>query len=173
MMIFGAPGGVDTFLAEIFRTIAKYVPEYSERCMTPAIGNLVLAGHSGAGAILSTQMMNIRTTVSEVWGFDSLYGKAGPDIKKGVTLLQSGVVHDWISLVAANQNTKFFFYWGTKPLRTNGTKLAEIAQDAGLGNLEVVETKAPAGIVTDSTEHHFAVLTENFAMRVKESKALT
>src|SRR5262245_17771091 len=69
MMIFGKPGSVETFLAEIVRWIAKYVPEYSERCMTPAIWNLVLAGHSGAGAILSNQMMNIQKTVAEVFPY--------------------------------------------------------------------------------------------------------
>jgi hypothetical protein len=172
-MIFGKPGGVETFLAEVLRWIAKYVPEYSERCMAPIIRNLVLAGHSGAGAILSTQMMNIQRTVSEVWGFDSLYGGAGPDIKKGVTVLDSGVVNDWVTLASANRNTKFFFHWGTSPLRANATKLDDIAKDPGLGNLKVMETKAPAGIATDSGEHHFAVLTENFSTRVSYSKNLT
>jgi hypothetical protein len=173
MMIFGKPGGVDTFFAEVLRAIAKYVPEYSERCMTPTIGNLVLAGHSGAGAILSNQIMNIPTTVAEVWGFDSLYGGAGPDIKKGVTVMDSGVVNAWVTLASANPNTKFFFHWGTNPLRTAGTKLEEIAKDPGLGNIKVMESKAPAGVAADTEAHHFAVLTDNFGRRVSDSKNLT
>jgi hypothetical protein len=87
--------------------------------------------------------------------------------------MDTGVVSDWVSLASANQNTKFFFYWGTSPLRNNGTKLDGIAKDTGLSNLKVVETKAPGGVATDSEAHHFAVLTENFAQRVRESKNLT
>ena len=37
--------------------------------------NIVLAGHSGAGGILSQQIRTMRSPVSEVWGFDTMYGQ--------------------------------------------------------------------------------------------------
>src|SRR4029077_18524799 len=79
MGIFAKPTGGDEFLAEVVQWIVKYVPQYADRIpkVTPKIGKLVLAGHSGAGVILLTLAKGMKTPICEVWGFDSTYGELG------------------------------------------------------------------------------------------------
>jgi hypothetical protein len=147
----------------------------SERCMKPTIRNLVLAGHSGAGVILSTQTLNMQTPICEVWGFDSLYGGENKQDRedKKLTVHTADLVKSWLSHAASRQDTKFFFHWGTSPLRKNATDLDNFAREEGLTNLKVQEFTAPPGVKPDSGEHHFAVLTANFPTRVKSASCFS
>lgn len=155
MRVFAQAGGGDGFLDEVRRWIGKYVPEYTSRSVTPTISRVVLAGHSGAGLILYNQAFSMTSPIREVWGFDSLYG--------GESLAVGG----WLTLARMRPDVRFFFHWGTSPLRSNATELAGLLED--LRNISIEETPAPSGITTDSNQHHFAVLTENFRVRVRNS----
>lgn len=159
MGIFARVAGGDTFLAEVLRWIGKSVPQYTSRCLTPSIGKLVLAGHSGAGVILTVQAWSMNTPVCEVWGFDSLYG--GQDDVKS-----------WISLARVHPEMKFFFHWGTSPLQKSSTSLEELSK-TDLPNITVKKTDALPGQAPNSNEHHFSVLTENFATRVKNASCFS
>ncbi len=154
MRLFAQPGGGDAFLAEVVRWIGKYVPEYTGRSVTPSVRKVVLAGHSGAGVILNTQAWSMNTPICEVWGFDSLYG--GEDL----------AVASWLSLARTRPDIRFFFHWGTSPLRGNATELGDLAR-ADLTNIATQESKSLPGEKPDSNAHHFSVLTANFPTRVK------
>jgi hypothetical protein len=67
---------------------------------------------------------------------------------------------------------KFFFHWGTSPLRDNATELEKLA-GTDLPNITVKKTDSLPGQVPNSVDHHFAVLTENFATRVKAASCLS
>jgi hypothetical protein len=62
----------------------------------------------------------------------------------------------------------FFFHRGTSPLRDNETKLDELVKLSDLNNVTVAETTSTKG--QDSLAHHFAVLTSNFGLQVKNAK---
>jgi hypothetical protein len=175
MRIFAQSAGGDIFLAEILRWIGKYVPEYTSRSLTPGIGKLILAGHSGAGVILTTQAWTMTTPISEVWGFDSLYGHEDQKVEQSRRGHIRGVVEtggtatSWLSLARMRQDIKFYFHWGTSPLSKSATELDQLAA-GDLTNITVKETTAPPGVATDSNEHHFAVLTSNFGTRVQNAR---
>ena len=144
MGIFAQPTGGDAFLAEVVRWLGKYVSQYADRRRTPVIRNVVLAGHSGAGVILSTQARGMKTPLCEVWGFDSTYGQGS---------FRRNVVADWLATARARPATKFFFYWGTSGPGRNAEKL-----------------RGPANITVEETIHdHFGALTRNFIRRVRDT----
>src|SRR5262249_43257468 len=98
MGIFANPGAADGYLAEVVKWIGKYVPQYVKKKKGPEIGNIRLAGHSGAGGILSQQVRTMRSPVCEVWGFDTMYGQGSRTIdvkgkKKAGTI---DVVGEWL-----------------------------------------------------------------------------
>src|SRR6476660_3188313 len=104
MGIFRQPGGGDDFLDEVRRWIGKYVPQYVAKKVTPEIGKVVLAGHSGAGGILSQQAKTMKSQVCEVWGFDSMYGEGWLDKshKKAID-----VPGNWLDTAAAHHKLEF------------------------------------------------------------------
>jgi hypothetical protein len=133
--IFKKPTGGDDFLDEVRRWIGRSVPEYTERCLTPTIGKLVLAGHSGAGIILITQAKGMKTPICEVWGFDSMYGYNKGDFDG----LQDPIT-DWHDVALARSwDTKYSFHWAT----TGHEK--ELDEKYHLKNVTVQQTTFPAG----------------------------
>lgn len=133
MGIFANAGGVDVFLAEAVKWIGKYVPQYVAKKKNPEIGHIVLAGHSGAGGILSQQVKAMRSPICEVWGFDTMYGQGYRKSivegkQKGVAIdvpgewLDSAFQHNtlefefgsnWlpIPLPKPRPTAQFYFYW--------------------------------------------------------------
>jgi hypothetical protein len=177
MGIFREPGGGDAFLTEVARWIGKYVPQYSSKKITPGIGNVVLAGHSGAGGILSQQAKSMKSNICEVWGFDSMYGQGF--IGKGKKAKAIDVTGNWRDLAAASRAPtleidfagllpipkikpaiQFFFYWAGGSPGTNSQHLQDIVQQAGLSNVHV-EANARLG-----GKFHFDTITRNFKKRV-------
>jgi len=176
MGIFRQPGGGDDFLAEVARWIGKYVPQYNKAA--PGIGNVVLAGHSGAGGILSQQAKTMTSRVCEVWGFDSMYGEGWVDKLHKQAIDVAG---NWVATAANRQtveidyvgvlplpewkpNTWFYFYWaGTGP-GVNSRDLQERVRKMGLTNV-TVEANAHLG-----GAYHFETLTANFKKRVAAAR---
>jgi len=173
MGIFRNAGAGDEFLAEVARWIGKYVPQFNKT--TPEIGKIVLAGHSGAGGILSQQAKTMKSQVSEVWGFDSMYGQGWLDKAHTKAIDVSG---NWIKTAQQRQtidldfyggvvplpkwkpSTWFYFYWAGSSPGTNSRDLQERVRKMGLKNV-TVEANANVG-----GKYHFETLTANFKKRV-------
>lgn len=173
MGIFREPGGGDAFLAEVVKWIGKYVPQYVTRRMTPTIGNIVLAGHSGAGEILSQQAKTMRSRVCEVWGFDSMYGQGYEDATQSKPIdlssnwrdtaanhLQLGFKSDRgvFPVPRLRPSTHFYFYWAGSSPGANSRSLQAKAQ--GLTNVTVEANTSLGG------PYHLDALTSNFKRRV-------
>jgi hypothetical protein len=174
MGIFRQPGGGDEFLSHVVRWIGKYVPQYVEKKLTPTVGNVVLAGHSGAGGILSQQAKTMQSKVCEVWGFDSMYGEGWLDKAHKQAIDVPG---NWLDTAAAHHKlefdnfgiipiprlrpmTMFYFYWaGTGP-GANARDLQDRVRNMGLSNV-IVEPNSHVG-----GAYHFETLTANFRRRV-------
>ncbi len=166
MGIFRQAGGGDDFLAEVTRWIGKYVPQY--KGVAPQVGNVVLAGHSGAGGILSQQAKTMKTPICEVWGFDSMYGQgkgidvAGEWTKEAIEshALEFDTLWGMLPVPKLRPTTRFFFYWaGSSPGR-NARDLQERVRKAGLSNVTVEANVHTGGA------YHFHTLTANFKKRV-------
>jgi hypothetical protein len=178
MGIFSQAGAGDDFLAEVARWIGKYVPQYTARKLKPGIGNVVLAGHSGAGGILSRQAKTMQSRVCEVWGFDSMCGQASDPISKKPI----DVADDWRETAAARHklafdnawglfpyprprpSTWFHFYWAEASSGVHSRDLQERARQWGLTNVTVEANTRLGG------EYHFDALTSNFKKRVAEAR---
>lgn len=190
MGIFANPGAVDGFLAEVVRWIAGYVPQYATAKKRPEIGNIVLAGHSGAGGILSQQVRTMRSPVCEVWGFDTMYGQGSRIVEaKGRKVSKEiDVVGDWLDAALSHPSligfqppsgllpiplpklipgTKFYFYWVGigDPVKGRSVDLQRKARDRGLHNVEILESARASGTSYD-WENHFGTITMNFKKRV-------
>lgn len=190
MGIFRNAGAADDFLAEVVKWIGKYVPQYVAKKQVPEIGNLVLAGHSGAGGILSQQVKTMSTPICEVWGFDTMYGQGSRSIlvkgkKKdenidvvGEWLLSAfmhdipigmGMVSNWLPILIPKQRpaTQFYFYWvgPDDPVKGRSQDLQDRVWKMGLHNVTVIES-ATVGGKTYSWENHFGTVTVNFRKRV-------
>jgi len=175
MGIFRDPGGADGFLAEVARWIRKYVPQYIAKGVTPGIGNIVLAGHSGAGAILSQQAKTMKSHICEVWGFDSMYAQGYTGTGRQAKPID--VTGDWkdaalkayilefekhwgLPIPKLKPTTHFYFYWAEAVLGVRSNKLQEMARKAGLTNV-TVKANAHVGLA-----YHFDTVTRNFKTRV-------
>jgi hypothetical protein len=164
MGIFQNPTGGDDFLAEVLRWIGKFVPQYTGSCVTPTLGNVVLAGHSGAGVILLTQAKGMKTPISEVWGFDSTYGEDD---------FHRDVVAEWLTLARLHRkDMNFFFHWATKGPGANAKELDEKAKAEGLTNV-TVKQDAAAGADRGSNGPHFDTVITNFLTRVRSASCFT
>ncbi len=179
MGIFGKPRGGDDFLDEVRTWIRKYVPQYSSANVTPDIGNVVLAGHSGAGGILSLQSRTMGANICEVWGFDSMYGE-GYELDKNKKKVAIDVTGNWENTATAHASwsiefedrwglipfprykprTQFYFYWADDSPGNNSRKLQEKVRQAGLSNV-FIEANAQTGVA-----HHFETITTHFKKRV-------
>ena len=191
MGIFANPGGADGFLAEVVRWIVKYVPQYKNKSLR--IGNIVLAGHSGAGGILSQQVRTMQAPLCEVWGFDTMYGQGSHlvDVKGKLREVTIDVAGDWLEAALAHKpivefrrtpglipmliprlrpRTRFYFYWvGTgDPVRGKSLDLKKRVEKLGLPNVEVLPSARVSGLAYD-WENHFGTITQNFKRRVQDA----
>jgi hypothetical protein len=152
------------------------VPQYKDKGVKPGIGNIVLAGHSGAGSILSQQVKSMKSHVSEVWGFDSMYGQGYTG--KGRQRKVIDVTGDWrdaalhsykmeveylagmLPVPKLKPTTQFYFYWAGGSPKTNMQSLQDLVRAAGLKNVHI-EANARLG-----GKYHFDTVTRNFKKRV-------
>ena len=197
MGIFGKAGGADDFLAEVVKWIGKYVPQYVTKKKDPEIGNIVLAGHSGAGGILSQQVKTMRSSICEVWGFDTLYGQGyrksianGKKKEEVIDVagewLDSAFRHNslefelgstWLAIPIPipklRPTAQFYFYWvgPDDPVKGRSLDLQERVRKMGLHNVTVIES-ATVGGKKYSWENHFGTVTINFRRRVAAARCL-
>ncbi|MDS4021843.1 MAG: hypothetical protein RKR03_15295 [Candidatus Competibacter sp.] len=196
MGIFANPGGADDFLAEVVEWIGKYVPQYAAKKQVPKIGAIVLAGHSGAGGILSQQVKTMRSSICEVWGFDTMYGQGSRPIvvngkKKGEAIdvagewlmsaflnnipIEIGIASQWlpipIPIPKLRPAAQFYFYWvgPDDPVKGRSLDLQERVRKMGLNNVTVIES-ATVGGKKYSWENHFGTVTVNFRRRVAAAR---
>jgi hypothetical protein len=168
MGVFGKPTGGDDFLEQVRTWIGKYVPQYASRpgpkpgttvSITPTIGKVVLAGHSGAGIILAIQAKGMKTPICEVWGFDSMYGYSKGDFD---TLTDP--LTDWHDIASdPSKSTQYFFHWVTT------SRAKDLDDTYHLTNITVREMKHPA----KEEGLHYKTLTNNFFTRVKDSSCFS
>jgi hypothetical protein len=176
MGVFRNPGGGDTFLDEVRRWICKYVPQY--KGVMPAVRNVILAGHSGAGVILDIQARSMKANLCEVWGFDSLYGQGAFD---------RDVVEDWLSAARQRTGTKFFFS-STSETKGHALDLEKRAKKEGLNRVEIEMFRGqsaalPKTITKGSrwnkwmmavgSSWHYEAITQNFLSLVKNASCLS
>lgn len=193
MGIFANPGAVDGFLAEVVDWISKYVPQYADSKRRPEIGNIVLAGHSGAGGILSHQIRTMSSPVCEVWGFDTMYGQGYRRVEqKGKSVWNEiKVVEEWLQAALSHPTmigfqtapgllpiplpklipaTQFYFYWVgiSDPVRGKTVDLQSKARDMGLHNVHILES---GRVIGDDYgwENHFGTISQNFKKRVADA----
>src|SRR5262249_14357864 len=68
--------GLDNYLKKVLAALRAYGPYKGQ---SPAIGNLILAAHSGGGMYMRMLATSSNTTagkIRECWGFDSLYNSS-------------------------------------------------------------------------------------------------
>lgn len=191
MGIFANKGAVDSYLAEVLQWIGKFVPQYAERRVTPTIGKLVLAGHSGAGGILLHQVMTMKTPVCEVWGFDSLYGWGMRNaVVNGKKTQEDIVTVEWLKAALSHQAalgleplmgvipipiptlrpaTQFFFYWWARnSVGLRALNLQSEIANSGLHNVTILQSEKVDP--SDGWESHFGTVRVNFQRRVADAR---
>lgn len=80
-------------------------PDYPENTGRPRVGDVILAGHSGAGPVMlsiASSLKKYKSNLKEVWGFDTMY-------------LQHEC--DWTQL-AAHSGAKMYFYYNDTASRS-------------------------------------------------------
>jgi hypothetical protein len=81
------PTKLQRFLDEVMKWLTVYGPYQ----VTPHLGNLILAAHSGGGSSMLT-IAGFRDDVPECWGFDCVYG---PEILPPKGTLTAKALDDW------------------------------------------------------------------------------
>lgn len=194
MGIFAKPGAADAYLAEVVKWIGKYVPQYVQNKKAPRVGNIVLAGHSGAGGILSQQVRTMHSPVCEVWGFDTMYGQGSRviDVKGKKKEVPIDVAGEWLESALSHHTlvgfqlapgvipipipklrptTQFYFYWvgHNDPVKGRSLDLQERLRKLGLQNVEILESARVSGKAYD-WDNHFGTVTQNFKRRVAAAR---
>ena len=93
------PGGLDAFLGQVLAALRAYGPQSSAGA-APALGNLILACHSGGGSPmrrLAGGQDRALTQLRECWGFDCTYNR-GDDAF-------------WAGWARAHSNGKIYVYY--------------------------------------------------------------
>ncbi|SIO57612.1 hypothetical protein SAMN05444166_5444 [Singulisphaera sp. GP187] len=193
MGIFANSGGADDFLAEVTKWICKHVPQYADKKRRPEIGNIVLAGHSGAGGILSQQVRTMRSPVCEVWGFDTMYGQGSRtiEVKGKKKRVDIDVIGEWLESALSHHSlvgfqtlpgilpipipklvptTRFYFYWVgfDDPVKGRSLELQAKIRQMGLYNVEILESSRVSGLKYD-WDNHFGTVSQNFKKRVADA----
>jgi hypothetical protein len=130
------PGGLDAYLAHVLAAVRAYSPDRQVQS-PPALGNLILACHSGGGSPMR-QLAGGRDRavahIRECWGYDCTYNK-GDDVI-------------WAGWARARPNARVYIYY------IPGSKTARLAES--LRNMRV-----PNAIVQPSQDkrHNYVPIT--------------
>jgi hypothetical protein len=120
-------GGLDRYLDAVLAATASYWPSG----VAPAIRNIVLAGHSGAGVpmrLLARSGNRYAALIKEVWGFDSTYSARENADSTG-----------WAAWAQAHPQSRLFIhYLRGAPTQDQAEKLRKRA----LPNVSVIESNA-------------------------------
>jgi len=151
--IFGQPGGAACFLDHVMQWLGNYDPHYSLKNpkVIPTVGKVILAGHSGGGSPIHTQMESLKAKICEIWCFDVVYYD----------------VTDWMSFAYYNPTKRLTFFHAVQSLGAlkELKKLKEITEmglHRSMGNIQFI----------DAGNHHYPALTNNFRNQVKGSTCL-
>jgi peptidoglycan hydrolase-like protein with peptidoglycan-binding domain len=113
------PSGLDAYIEQVLAALRAYGP-YRESGSAPALGNLILACHSGGGLPMR-QLAGGRNKalaqIRECWGFDCTYNR-GDDVF-------------WAGWAGARPNTKVYIYY---ILRSPTAPLAEALRNRRVPN---------------------------------------
>ncbi len=116
-------GGFDRYIDRVMSALTTYGPYIGQ---SPAVGNIILACHSGAGypmRLLALSNQRYTSLIRECWGFDCMYN--GGD----------GIA--WADWANSNPNAKLYNYY--RNTRERGTREeSEILQGKNLPNVTVV-----------------------------------
>jgi hypothetical protein len=118
-MQFGSFGNdyfFDEFLSACFRELksGKYLPQDA------APGRLILAAHSGGGnpmGLVLTKKNKLVNNVTEVWGFDCLYGNS----------IKSTWIGNYDTWAKSNPSKTFYHYWAQGRNYTPATRGKELS----------------------------------------------
>ena len=122
-------GGLDRYVDQILAALRAYGP-YSGAPVTPVLGSLILACHSGGGypmRRLALSGQRSAALIRECWGFDCLYN-TGDDVV-------------WAKWARARPDARLFIHYlgSTKPF---STALRRQVQLQNLSNVSVVPSTA-------------------------------
>lgn len=123
-------GGLDRYLDAALAATASY---WSSG-VAPAIRNIVLAGHSGAGVpmrVLATSGNRYAALIKEVWGFDSTYSIAGNADSNG-----------WAAWARAHPQSRLFIYYLRNPSPKSTQPQALRLRKLALPNVSVIASNA-------------------------------
>jgi len=124
------PGGLDRYLDAALAATASY---WSSG-VAPAIRNIVLAGHSGAGVPMRALALSgnrYAALIKEVWGFDSTYSIAGNADSNG-----------WAAWARAHPQSQLFIYYLRNPSPRSTQPQAVKLRKLPLPNVSVIESNA-------------------------------
>jgi hypothetical protein len=150
------PGGLDRYLDQ---TLAGSIG-YWDGGSVPALGRLILAGHSGAGSpmrLLADSSNRAASLIAEVWGFDCTYGIKHDADAKG-----------WSMWARNHPRSRLFIYYlpGTRT-QDQAVKLRDAAR--GLSNVAVPESGAKS---REGIHAHYWVPIQHWRERISESPHL-
>jgi D-alanyl-D-alanine carboxypeptidase len=118
--------GLDRYLDQVLAALVAHGPYAGQ---TPAIGNIILASHSGGGSpmrMLAMSNQGYTPLIRECWGFDCMYN--GGDGKA------------WGDWASNNPNAKLYNYY--RHTRERGTRAeSQILQSRNLSNVTVVSLR--------------------------------
>lgn len=92
------PGGFDKFLKQVMEALKKYGP-YAGTNITPSIGNIILACHSGSGKVMQAIAMGTDssvTNIQEYWAFEPSF---------------MGTSEEWKKWAELHPNLKLYIYY--------------------------------------------------------------
>jgi hypothetical protein len=147
-------GGLDRYLDAVLAATASYWSSGA----APAIRNIILAGHSGAGApmrVLATSGNRYAALIREVWGFDSTYSADGNVDSTG-----------WAAWAKAHPQSRLFLYYlRGAPTQNQAEKLRQRA----LPNVSVIASNARA---REGIHPHYWVPIQHWGERIAGSPYL-
>jgi hypothetical protein len=132
------PGGLDAYLDQVLAALRAYSP-HSRRGMTPSLGNLILACHSGGGKPMRQLVGGwdrALTRLRECWGFDCTYNTASGFFKEGDDAF-------WANWARKRPDAKVYIYYIPKSIypESGTAALAERLWDMHVPNAIVKQSR--------------------------------
>ncbi len=147
-------GGLDQYLDAVLAATASYWSSGA----APAIRNVILAGHSGAGVpmrLLARSGNRYAALIKEVWGFDSTYAAINNVDSEG-----------WAAWAKAHPQSRLFIYYlRGAPTQNQAEKLGKRA----LPNVSVIASNAKT---REGIHPHFWVPIQHWGERIAASPYL-
>ena len=157
--IFREPGGGDCFLKHVLAWLGHYDPRFDGL----DVGKVVLAGHSGGGSPIHTQMNTMKADICEIWCFDTVYWLREDWIRFSTTL---GTTHP---------NSLMTFYnaiQSTDSYNKLQARAQELGKEFRAGDKTTSGGKRNMKFVPVRKDH-FGAVTDNYLDQLRNSPCLT